>query len=487
VERLLSDEYLSGLVKSFIEDPAGEAAAALRADSPDLAEWIETNKAGLEKLTAGIDQSQADFAALQEANKKAVQPGDTVPFADATLKQLIPDYGNLRGEAYDATNLPAIITFAKNPGVPAAIRGEIVGELNNLATKYPQYAKEMADLDASDIYRLGLDKPGAMKNYVEFLDNSAYLDMADTSSPSALMSSLAIGGDAEQQLLELRRMQSLGLGDSADGTLLGILDPDGDGRIAADQLDRMKTDLKGIFSGGSVKNLLSRDKAGNLPTVAKLAAGLRAKATGDSALFGAMQDIIRDGDAGYDETKNAVRGLNQGQMESLYNRLQNNPLVKGDGAKGIADFATGEAYEANRKNLPQELKGNDGQEFGHWANRVRDGMILYPNVKAAFENALSKLNTAASTGSAFERAGAEKLRRELAATLDKSNELVRKQEQEAADRAKAEAEKERAAVRKELERNISQLSSRVPRDKKEAQDIERAIAEINTQLSGRWK
>ena len=66
----------------------------------------------------------------------------------------------------------------------------------------------------------------------------------------------------------------------------------------------------------------------------------------------AMQDVIRDGDAGYDETKQTAQQLNYGQLESLYSRLQNNPLIKGDGAKALADAGTDKAYESARGALP---------------------------------------------------------------------------------------------------------------------------------------
>lgn len=492
VEKLLSDEYLSGLVKSFLDDPASSSSAALRADSPDLVEWIETNRAGLEQLTAGIDKASADFSALQETNKKLVQPADPdyagPAISQDALKQIIPDWGNLRGEAYSDATLPAIVNFAKNSGVPASIRAGVVDGLNKLATKYPQYAKEMGSLTPADIYQMGLDKPGAMQNYVDFLDNSAYLQMADTSTPAALLSSVGIGPESEQQLTELRRMQSLGIGSSESSTLLDILDPDGDGKIAPDQLDKMKGGLQEIFKAGSVKELLTRDKAGNLPTISKLASGLKAQPT-DINAFRAMQDVIRDGDAGYDETKQAAQQLNYGQLESLYSRLQNNPLIKGDGAKALADAGTDKAYESARGALPYALRGGDGQEFGHWGNRVKSGQTLPNDVKKLFEESINRLNAASSSGTMFERAGADKLRRALDDTLSKSNELLRQQEDKARADAKAESDKERDAVRRELERSNAQLSAQLrnARTTQDAQAIQREIDENNTLLSGRWK
>jgi hypothetical protein len=254
-------------------------------------------------------------------------------------------------------------------------------------------------------------------------------------------------------------MQSLGIGSSESSTLLDILDPDGDGKIAPDQLDKMKGGLQEIFKAGSVKELLTRDKAGNLPTISKLASGLKAQPT-DINAFRVMQDVIRDGDAGYDETKQAAQQLNYGQLESLYSRLQNNPLIKGDGAKALADAGTDKAYESARGALPYALRGGDGQEFGHWGNRVKSGQTLPNDVKKLFEESINRLNAASSSGTMFERAGADKLRRALEGTLSKSNELLRQQE-EAAKAADEKRRKEDEARKKDLRKPIEEQLARL--------------------------
>lgn len=364
VENLLTDEYLSGIVKSYLDDPTGPVGADLAKNNPDLKDWIETNKAGLDKLAAGIDKETTDFANLQYENQKLKTPEGAGTIDDKAMKALIPDWGQLRGEAYTKAPLFDVIS---NTNIDAGIRSNLVNGINRLSSFDSSRVSELAGMNYNNLISLGLDKAENMQRYIDNAQAARSMEVAPTSSPAAFLSTLGVVDPQRftEDAKKTRLYTSLGIGGSDSTELLDILDPDGDGLIQPDHLAQAKVQFANLFRDQKLSDLLASGRStADLPTMASLASALKPKLNNvlSPLVRSQFEDSIADGEMSSADAYSifsADKLGNLNNLKTLEDKFRSSSFVKGDAADGIRKAGEELGMQRVLSNL-DEVRDNGG-------------------------------------------------------------------------------------------------------------------------------
>lgn len=446
VEKLLTDEYLSGVVANYLADPMSEMSQDLAKNNPDLKDWINANKAGLDKLAGNIDQETADFAALQYENQKLKTPEGAGTIDDSAMKALIPDWGQLRGEAYTK---PPLFATISNPNIDAGVRANLVAGINKLANFDPSRVSEMAGMDYNALRTLGLDKAENMQRYVDNAQAGRTLEVAPTNTPAAFLGTFGVDGDQfTNDALKSRRLSAIGIGDDSGTQLLDILDPDGDGIIQPEHIANAKSKFASMFKGTKLSELLaSGQSTATLPTMASLADALKPKGNGSlpADIQNRIEKEIADGDfeegSAYAMFRNA-RDVPLSKLQELSDKLTNNRLVGGYAYKGIREAAVNRTVEDYENDLPGALKGSGW--FQYYDRAVNQNHILEPVAVQQLRESIAKISASQQT-TEFGKEAKNKLLANLKRTVDFHDMTVARQntsDSEAAARAQEELRKD---------------------------------------------
>lgn len=475
VEKLMSDENMSNMVASYLRDPSSESSRELAKTEPGLVDWINQNKQGLDKLSQGVSQQAQQFADIQMQTKKLASPEGMPALSDDTMKALMPEWGQLTDKVPQA---PAALQILHDPAANFTEKQAIHETLTSLTNLGPSYVTELRDMSHQDLRLLGLTEPGAAKAYVGYVKDSKNIGTANP-EPKALLGAVGLDvAQADAKLQELRYQKTMGIGEDA-GPLSSILDPDGDGHVNTQDMARIKEQLKGLMGGGtmSLSQMLQAGKrVDSMPTLASLGTGVGAKAlSGDTkTLYDAVRSGLQDGDFNGKEAEEAARNLGNdvSKLAKLANMMRNSRDaggVRGDGADKLTEIGTNKATDNYKKRIfPTSLKGNDGQEYGHWGNRARSGQVLPDNVRGDMEKAVAALRSQKPANYMEENA-----RNNLLGSLENTLKLSSiNQNQKNAEEAKKAREAAEAASRRVTEAQ-----------KPENQEIARIRAELAKNIS----
>jgi hypothetical protein len=158
-EELLSDENLTVMIATYLEDPESDYSKDLLKDFPALAEFIDSNKAALDNAMKYLDESIKDKIAISKENDKmnSYTPVDgmAVDLSDIN-EDLIEDYDSdvlFRDEAItpnSSTHLENI--YGTDSVFNDAQKGVYVSLLRQAKdNKYPELLKEFGSLTSGQI------------------------------------------------------------------------------------------------------------------------------------------------------------------------------------------------------------------------------------------------------------------------------------------------------------------------------------------------
>ena len=406
VEKLMGDENMSAMVASYLRDPASDSSKALASTEPGLVDWIKSNKAGLDTLTAGVSTQAQQFADIQTQTKKLATPEGMIPLNEDTMKALMPDWGKLTDKV---PQTPAILQMMHDPKGSPEEKQALNMAVTKLATTPglgPEYVAELRDMSAQNLRALGLTQPGAADKYAAYVLESSKLDSVQPDARS-VMSALGLDSEsANAKLQELRQMEALGVAGSGS-QLANVLDPDGDGRVNAGDMGRIKEELKGLM-GGNTKSLTqllqSGQRVDGMPTIGSLTGSLSSRITDTEhgAFFKSVSSSLADRNFSAADAEQAVRnGLNDSAqkdtrfMSSVLNKMGNlfqKGLAGGDGLDRMKQLGRDAAQKGVEEDFAKDPAiGASMTDFGHMMNRIGRGDVISDVEEGRMRNALTYL------------------------------------------------------------------------------------------------
>lgn len=474
VENLLKDESLAGIVRGYLNDPNSPESQKLKQNEPGLAQWVEANKAGLDKLSAGVSQAQVDFGKLQQEYKDLANTSAGVLNKDQ-MAALGLDPSKVVSEL---PQKPAILEMLNDKSnraaeVAAANLYKAIGDLHKLDKDLGgNNLAELRGMSRQEIEKLGLTDKAQVDNYVNHARDMALLT-AVPDGRKAVETALNMSiSEANQKLVDTQLKKELGL-ISDTPSILSLLDTNGDGKIDLEgSKDRL---LKALGAGASLQELLRQGKtAGSLTSLSTLGSenlGVSGDAKAET-LFSTLKPYIQDRNFGADDAE-ALAKHYKGNVQGMYEAfetLQHSPTLRGQlgqlqrkGTEAAIDQYKNTIFSS----MGGSLLGGDGQEYGHWANRMNDGKVLPENVRKDMEKAVSALDSAPANN-LFEQNAKKELVDSLRNTIMKSRENAdmeaRRAAEEARKRAEAEAaEAAKAAAVRTTTREMSSAYSKMKR------------------------
>lgn len=253
ISELLSDKHITGIVAGAIEDPA--KLAALKETQPGLADWIETNKTGLEKIVGKIDPAIKVLGDTVTANNKLATPDGATKVSDNAMTIL---FGAGWKTTLNTLTPPPIYAALSDTTIPIAARQSLTNLINTLAN-HPEDLTYLKGLNQKDLSDKGLLSAEGITKYANYLNSSQVLAGFDpaTTAPESVLSTV-FGtdnmGDLSQIVAQVKLLNDTNLGDDLSGGLLDILDKNHDGVI--DDIGTIVETAQSFFSGKSVKDLL---------------------------------------------------------------------------------------------------------------------------------------------------------------------------------------------------------------------------------------
>lgn len=221
VEEALSDKFISGLVKAYLQDPVSETADDLRNNYPGLVNFIEENKEALKTMTDAMDESIASFAEIQ-AEVKALG-------VSASGTNINSTYVPSQDEFY--TDIPPVSDVVRYANENDA-SGTVTTAMNNIAAVSQDGADSLMAADNQELLDSGFyDNPQVYADYVQTVAN---VESAGTTegvldslfgdlSPSDIKS-------LEAEIAAARKYMAAGLLTDVD-PVIDLLDSNKDGKI----------------------------------------------------------------------------------------------------------------------------------------------------------------------------------------------------------------------------------------------------------------
>lgn len=150
MDQLLSNDNITGLVKSYLADP--DMAKAIQVSEPGFAAWIDQNQKVLATAAAHSDANVQTFADIQKANaaKQDPQPGVHIP--TDTMKALYPGFGHLAASQFGTPPVASVIGT-----IPQKDAIQLTGTLGDLLSSVPVAGQGVAQASADELHRSGLD------------------------------------------------------------------------------------------------------------------------------------------------------------------------------------------------------------------------------------------------------------------------------------------------------------------------------------------
>jgi hypothetical protein len=253
ISELLSDKHITGIVAGALEDPA--KLAALKLTQPGLADWIETNKTGLEKVVGKIDPAIKVLGDTVTANNKLATPDGATKVSDNAMTIL---FGANWKTTLNTLTPPPLYAALSDTTIPVAARQSLTNLINSMSSR-PDDLNYLKTLTQKSLSDKGLLTADGITKYINYLNSSQVLagfDPANTAPESVL--SAVFGTDDMQELnkvvAQVKLLNDTNLGEDLSGGLLDILDKNHDGAI--DDINTIVETAKSFFSGKSVRDLL---------------------------------------------------------------------------------------------------------------------------------------------------------------------------------------------------------------------------------------
>lgn len=308
VSELLSDKTITLLIDDYLKNP--DKAAAIRASSPEFADWIDSNKEALSKTIAAVGTGLAGVATVVEENNKKKAPVPSAPnLSDSVMTTL---YGSNWKNSTTPLQSPAIYTALSDSNIDETVRADLVGLMNELGDR-PDDLQFLAGLSAAELNSRGLLTSEGIRQYKDYINSSEFFAATDTSilNNNAIIKQMF--GDSMTEasmnklLTQVKALNDTNLVDDLDPeeyAILQIFDANNDGKI--DKPAEIAERAKSFFTGKSLRDLVNG--VDDLPTGSSLLQTLRDKVTSETdsstvggRLLATYGKILEDGKIGADE------------------------------------------------------------------------------------------------------------------------------------------------------------------------------------------
>lgn len=318
---ILSDEFLSSSVKAYLEDP--NYARQLKAESPSLANFIDTNRAALEEASKALGEDVGQLAQTQAANASLGNPGG-IP-VDAAVNQAI--FGDSWGNGFSAAPLEKtnFHRMLEDKALSESFKVSYSSLVGDIAKIDPEMARQFAGLTVQELSDAGLTTPEAIASYKEYLDDARQLQMAPTDE-MAIEAAVGSLDDMNELLKQARDIENSGLSDvTLDNPLLDILDPDGNGVVddpaaVRQRLAEMAPVLTPQDMAGGRPVLNPRDMLGKLQDQ---------MTAGNFGLFEQIRSYMADGQVDQGEAAQLASGpTSTAELIQIADRLRATPETK---------------------------------------------------------------------------------------------------------------------------------------------------------------
>lgn len=265
VAEVLDDEFMTGLVKNYVDSPAdSDARKRLREDSPQLAAWIDQNESALREASLQLEGAATVYQEIQDSVTKTTQDittftGNQVTpeVASQLLELLVP--GSTSGyltEAVDLTQFPGLAALSDEAAITKAGMDPATFQKNfaAIANVSPEAAAALAKLSPAELQALGAgtrDDP-KFQNYVTYVQKWEQFEELDANDPEQMMDYI-FGPDSSVASIEKMwatevAKARLGAPSAWFKEASRVLDTDHDGVI--DDASALHGTLSGMLGGG---------------------------------------------------------------------------------------------------------------------------------------------------------------------------------------------------------------------------------------------
>lgn len=335
IKDMLSDEFISGVVARYINsDDIDPFKDELKANEPELVDWIESNKAALEMAAKNVDEDVQRFAEIQQNNNNFKNVNGGEPLSDNIMKAVIPDWGSLRAEEYNISEMPSFIQALHSETADPAGQANLRAAVDTLNQTSPDLVKQLAQMSQQNLADFGLtvapdpqdpryQKWQQYQSYLKDYQGIQAMDQNPDSIAKAVFGRGASFSELENLVREARKRERSGLfQDPGMGQLLQALDPDRDGELPSQ--DEIRAKLKDFYtSGGQPFGLISAMQ--QLPESPSMSAqkGTEYVKTIDP-LYEKVKDAFGDSkdpkSISSTEASKIAKNLNAAEIQELYNR-----------------------------------------------------------------------------------------------------------------------------------------------------------------------
>lgn len=207
VDTLLSDEYLSGVMASYLDgldpdtlEPITDSARKIQESQPEFAEFAKRHRNILEQASSQIGEGVKAFAELQTQNQMLSQAKTGERLPDEMMAQIFPDWGELRDSAYDVKQYPMLELLSSDALTPEQAN-TLVKTSKNLYQQFPEFSRDFAKLSKVQLEKIGaLGDPRAALDFDSKLREMKKLEQMER--PEEMASVLGV-----DSLDELRKMR----------------------------------------------------------------------------------------------------------------------------------------------------------------------------------------------------------------------------------------------------------------------------------------
>lgn len=241
VEEVLSDEYLSGLAARYVDaDETDPLKQELKQTEPELAKWLDDNAEVLKQATAELDQDVKAFSELQYQNQKLKSSPDLPDLTDGMMKSIFPDWGEMRAEAYNPDQTPAL-KYMQDTSIPQVQRANVRNAFEQINSLSPQLTGQLARLTPQQLDALGATSGGAnpkWQSVTSYLKDVSNVNAVSAAQPDTIAAFILGPGKTFNDLMSLAestqaRARSGLFGNSPiDDELTGILQTGSPDQIA---------------------------------------------------------------------------------------------------------------------------------------------------------------------------------------------------------------------------------------------------------------
>ena len=325
VEKLLSDEFMSDLMKKYVEAPEGsDFRKQIEAKEPQLAAWMREHEAALKEAALQLKTGFGQFDEIQGANKQTVDNlsvalGGNPNLASDLIHALFPDFKpGMSATKLDMSKAPGLDLLSDPAKMQAAglDPAAAASNLKQLAETSPEAAASLMKMSPEELKQFGLgerDSPN-FQRWMKYVQEWKAVSSLNPEDPESIVDYL-FGPEQSLQSIqaaftrELAAAKQTGQESAWLKSARDALDRDGDGRI--DSGAQLTTNLKDMLGGG---NPLKDPKS--LNSVIAFGLDRARKLTHDSDFFSQLGPAAADGHITTEEVS-SLSGLSTPSLKQL--------------------------------------------------------------------------------------------------------------------------------------------------------------------------